>query len=201
MFKDLVCMIDILVTKAKGFLLAPVETFQSSKTDEPVLVFTYLSVLLLIDAILSSVIAMFVVPLLPGLTDLPIGIPLRAIGFLEVFIGSIIITIIFSVWLHFWVYILGGRKGLMQTVYAFVYGGTPWMLFGWIPFLSIIFTVWSVVLWIMGVRELQEMSTGKAVAAVLIAIIIPLVVLILILAAFAFGTWHTLQPTEVIRIG
>lgn|GEM_PF-704194 len=186
-------IIDALVTKAKGFLLAPVETFQQSKADEPSAVFTYFGVFLLINALLSAVIAMFIVQLFPGLDNLPIRGPLPALVFLAMFVGGFIITFVFAAWLHLCVYILGGRKGIMQTVRAVMYGSTLCLHFGWIPFFSFIFALWSFVLWILGVRELQEMSTGKAVAAVIIAVIIPLIVLMLLFAYLFISAVTTTQ--------
>jgi pilus assembly protein TadC len=44
--------------------------------------------------------------------------------------------------------------------------------------------LWSLVLGILGIRELQEMSTGKAILAVAIAVMIPLVIILLVAAYF-----------------
>jgi hypothetical protein len=186
-------MIDTLVAKAKGFLLAPVETFRQSKADEPSAVFTYFGVLLFINAIFSAIVAMFVSWMIPGLSAMAAGIPFPVIAFLMVFFGGFIITLLFAVWLHLWVYLLGGRRGIMQTVYAILYGSTPRLLMGWIPLVSILFVLWSFILWILGVRELQEMSTGRAVAAVVIAVLIPLVV-ILLLAAYLMVSVVSMSP-------
>jgi hypothetical protein len=49
-------MIDPIVTKVKGLLLKPVETFHLSRNDEPGVVFTYFGALLLLNAILSILI-------------------------------------------------------------------------------------------------------------------------------------------------
>jgi hypothetical protein len=175
-------MIATLIEKAKGFLQNPVESFQKSKADEPSAVFSYFGVLLLFNAILCAIVAMFVFQMIPGLARLPGGLPVPVIVFISMLFGGFIVTLVFSAWLHLWVYILGGRRGIMQTVSAIIYGSTPRLLFGWIPVISIIFVIWSFGLWILGVRELQELSTGKAVAAVVIAVIIPLIVIILIAA-------------------
>jgi hypothetical protein len=175
-------MIETLIAKVKGILLSPVETFRQSKNDELSAVFTYFGVLLFINALLSSLVAVIVVQMYPGLASLMGGIPIPVFVFIAMFVGGFILTLIAALWFHLWVSIFGGRKGIMQTVYAIVYAGTPRLLLGWIPVLSILFTFWSLVLIILGVRELQEMSTGKAVAAVLIAVIIPFIVMFLLMA-------------------
>ncbi|MFA6331668.1 MAG: YIP1 family protein [Methanoregula sp.] len=175
-------MIDTLVTKVKGFLLDPVETFRQSKTDELNAVFTYFGALLLINAILSALVAVLGMAVIPMYATNPFGLALPIMVFFMMLVGGCIATLIFAAWLHLWVYILGGRKGIMQTVNAMIYGSTPRLLLGWIPFIGIIFSLWSLALGILGIRELQELSTGKAILAVAIAVIIPLIIIILLVA-------------------
>jgi len=177
-------MIDTIVDKVKGFLLSPVATFQQSKNDEPGIVFTYFAALLLIHAILSAIIVAIGIEKMPVYPGMPSGIAIPVIVFLMALAGGFIVTLIFAAWLHLWVYILGGRKGIMQTFKAIIYGHTPRLLLGWIPFIGFIFMLWSLVLGILGIRELQEISTGEAILAVAIAIIIPLILIILIGAYF-----------------
>ena len=154
-------MIDTIVEKAKGFLTDPVGTFQRSRTDEPGTVFTYFSVLLLVNAIFSAILAAAFIGTIPLFAGMKFGALLPVIVFFAVLVGGFIITLIFAAWVHLWVYIFGGRKGIMQTINAIIYGHTPRLLFGWIPFIGFIFTLWSLVLNIIGLRELQELSTLK----------------------------------------
>jgi hypothetical protein len=189
-------MIDSLVTKVKGFLLDPVETFRQSGTDEPKAVFTYFGALLLFNAILSAVIAALGIKTLQQFAGMSYGVAFPVMVFFMMLVGGVICTIIFAVWLHLWVYILGGHKGIMQTINAVIYGSTPRLLLGWIPFIGIIFSLWSLVLGVLGIRELQELSTGKAVMAVAIAVIIPLIILIL-LAAWLWTSVATVTPVPV----
>jgi len=105
---------------------------------------------------------------------------------ISVLIGEAIDVIIGGLWLHIWVYLVGGRKGLTQTFKALMYGATPSLLLGWISLLgffapiwviwALIVEIWALIVEIIGIRQLHEISTGKAVAAVILAIIIPLVV-------------------------
>jgi hypothetical protein len=116
--------------------------------------------------------------------------------FFMMLVGSVICTLVFAAWLHLWVYVVGGRKGIMLTVNTVIYGSTPLLLLGWIPFLGIIFTLWSLVLGVLGIRELQEISTGKAIFAVAIAVIIPLFIVIL-LAAYLLVSYVTVTALPV----
>jgi len=175
-------MIDTLVTTVKGFLMDPVETFRQSKTNELKAVFTYFGALLLINAILSALISILGMAVIPTYATNPFGLALPVMVFFMMLVGGCIATLIFAAWLHLWVYILGGRKGIMQTVNAMIYGSTPRLLLGWIPFIGIIFSIWSLALGVLGIRELQELSTGKAILAVAIAVIIPLIIILLLVA-------------------
>jgi hypothetical protein len=177
-------MIDAIVTKVKGFLTNPVETFQQSKNDEPGVVFTYFGLLLLLHAILAALITFIGIEAMPRFAGMPGGIALPVVVFFMALVGGFICTLIFAAWLHLWVYLLGGRKGIMQTIKALIYGHTPRLLLGWIPFIGFIFMLWSLVLSILGIRELQEMDTTKAILAVAIAVLIPLILLILLAAWF-----------------
>ncbi|MEI7858127.1 MAG: Yip1 family protein [Methanomicrobiales archaeon] len=177
-------MIDTIVPKVKGFLLNPVETFQQSNNDEPGVVFTYFGLLLLLHAILVALIAAVRIEKIPMFPGMPGSPAFPVMVFFMALVGGFICTLIFAAWLHLWVYLLGGRKGIMQTINAVIYSHTPRLLLGWIPFIGIIFMLWSLVLGILGIRELQEISTTKAILAVAIAVMIPLIVFILLAAWF-----------------
>ena len=177
-------MISTLVDRVKGFFINPVETFQQSKNDEPVTVFSFFGILLLIHAVLSAIIAGIWIQRTPMFSGMPWVSDAPLIVFFFVLVGGFICTLIFAAWLHLWVYLFGGRKGIMQTVKAIIYGHTPRLLLGWIPFIGFIFMLWSLVLSILGIRELHEMSTLKAILAVAIAVMIPVILLILAAAYF-----------------
>jgi hypothetical protein len=177
-------MIDTLITKVKGFLLNPVETFRQSRADEPPAVFTYFGALLLFYAILSALITAVGIGHMQMFAGMSYGLALPVMVFFLVLVGGCIGMLIFAAWLHLWVYIFGGRKGIMQTINAVIYGSTPSLLLGWIPFISFLFSLWSLVLGILGIRELQELSSLKAILAVALAVMIPLILLLLLLAYF-----------------
>ncbi|MDP3563040.1 MAG: YIP1 family protein, partial [Methanoregula sp.] len=137
-------MTDPIVTKVKGFLLNPVETFQQSRNDKMGVVFTYFAALLLLNAILSLLIDAvgfesmqmfsgnmwgFTNPVRGFFISLASGYILTLILaawiiFMTLAVGFIF-TLIFAAWLHLWVYLFGGRKGIMQTFKAIMYGNTP----------------------------------------------------------------------------
>jgi hypothetical protein len=76
---------------------------------------------------------------------------------------------------HVFVILFGGQKGLTQTVKTVMYASTPALLLGWIPFVSFIGSVWTVILIIIGVRENQELTTGRAVLVVLVPLVLTVI--------------------------
>ena len=114
-----------------------------------------------------------------------------AITFFVVFmIMAILGAFIGGAILHIFVYIVGGRKGLTQTIKAGMYGSTASLLFGWLPIINIIAVIWSLVTEIIGIRQLHELTTGRAILAQVLPIIIAFI-LAMVLAAFlviAFST-------------
>ncbi|KAA0017425.1 MAG: hypothetical protein FE037_00760 [Thermoplasmata archaeon] len=177
--------------KVKGFLLSPVETFQKVKDEDLGPLMKYFVILTLIFSILMAVIMI-------GLTSamfsiLPVKFPFMAgtagglaavVTFITLLISLLIGLFVGAAIVHIFVYLLGGRKGYTQTVKAIGYGMTPSLLLGWIPFLNIIVGIWALIVEIIGIRELQEMSTGKAALAVILpGIIIGIIVGIAILLA------------------
>ena len=92
------------------------------------------------------------------------------VGLLPVF-GAFVSLFISGSWAHLFVRAFGGRKGYGNTIKAFAYGNTPVFLFGWIPFVGGLFWIWALVLNIIGIRQLHEISTGRAIGAVLLSIV------------------------------
>jgi hypothetical protein len=69
-------------------------------------------------------------------------------------------------------------------------------MLGWIPLVWILAWIWSLILSTLGVRELHGISTTRAVGAVILAVLIPLLVLVL-LAAFFFIAYTETGPLPV----
>ena len=169
--------------RIKGFLFSPSETFDNSKEDTIGDAFKYFVVLLAIYAVLFSIMVLvafsamsWIVGPWAAMMGLAAG-PILAVAMLVLtFISGIIAVFIMGLWMHIWVYIVGGRKGVKQTIKALMYGATPSYLLGWIPIVGIVAGIWALIVEIIGIRQLHELSTGKAVLAFILAIIIPVIV-------------------------
>ena len=190
-------MMNTVVEKVKGFLLAPAESFRKSRGDSVGAAFRYYVVLLIIYTILAAIVAVAVGmyafnDMIAQLAQSGIvGSALAdALGNMGSFVAAMTIFAVYLFFVislfgifitglvfHIFVLLFGGEKGLEKTITTTMYASTPYFLLGWIPYVSIIGYVWYLVLLIIGIRETQEIDTGKA----LLVVITPLI-LILILA-------------------
>lgn len=204
--------------KTKGFLLSPTETFNNVKDEGWGGSIGFFAKWLIIWAILITIIFAALIVWIRGMFeswvvlfpeiypeidvtqltawfDLFAGSMVVALGIVTI-ISGLIGILVGSLWMHIWVYICGGRKGVGQTIKSMAYGNTPSFLFGWIPFVGVIFSIWSLVVQIIGFRQLHEISTGRAVLAYLLgAIIIPAIVMAISFAALLSALSGLVPPT------
>lgn len=183
-----------IVERIKGFIIDPIETFRSAKSDDLGEALKYFIVILAIGAVLSGLLVMAGVNLYGDLAGMGIGTGIAAgismiiwmfiVGFIGLFIASLIF--------HLFVVILIGGNGLEQTVKAVAYGATPSMLLGWVPIINFITPFWALALYIIGIRELHDTTTGRAAAAVLLPLILLFVLAIILTTALvAYFTFST----------
>ena len=197
-----------IVELIKGFLFAPVETFGKVKSADIGDALKYFIVILLINVILTSIVTLIIASAVIAVIEqafsgLGIALPLAAgVGIIIWAIIIIVLTLVFvfivGAWFHLWVYLLGGKKGYIETMKAVMYGCTPYMIIGWVPIIGpFIGGLWSIVVEILGIRELHGISTGRAVAAYLVAVIILFIILVLI-ASYFFISMVSMSPVEPI---
>lgn len=154
------------------------------------------------NGFLGSVINFFLVALAVGLGTFFLTFEILGLVGTIVF-GTIFLTLGYFVGvLVFWVFakLFGGQAGYMSH-----YNGASFLALMALPniipivgpFLSMLTGLWGIVMHIFLVREIHKLSTGKAVAAVLIpylllfilfAIIVFVVIGILMAAGVAFGS-------------
>ncbi|MFZ1126660.1 YIP1 family protein [Methanoregula sp.] len=197
-------MFDTVIARAKGLLMNPVGTFQASRDDTAKTVFSYFGVLLVFYALLSAIVTALTVSAMSALGMYSAMLPAHGMGFavlmpvlvfVIVLIFCTIFTLVAGAWIHLLVWILGGKNGIMQTMKTIVYGMTPSLAFGWIPFIGFLFGIWSFILDIIGVRELGGLSTGKAALAMIIGVAIPLIILVYLIVVFYLPFLHSAMAT------
>jgi hypothetical protein len=175
--------------KVKGFLGAPSNTFNNVEAEALGSAVKYFAIWVVIYAILRTIVFYTLERRVfqtlwnsLGLSDAavylyyfdPVVFALLAVlgAFASLFISGSLI--------HLVVRAFGGRKGYGNTIKAFAYGYTPVFLFGWIPFVGMLFPLWALVLNIIGIRRLHEISTGRAIGAVLLGIVALVIIAVLI---------------------
>lgn len=174
--------------KIKGFILFPSITFEKVKKEGVDDSIRYYFSLLMIYTVIISIIYF-----ITNYKDEPMLLFFAMLGSVA---GGLLILIIGAAWLHLWIVLLGGR-GYIKTVKIIAYARTPQLLFGWIAILPSllmhtfiiphivslllegIFLAWVFALTVIGVREIHEFTTSKAILGVIISLI-PLILLITI---------------------
>ena len=170
--------------KIKSALTSPSQLFNAVKGEKGFKTpLTYYAVLALVSSILSALVSAYISnPVLPKVVY---SSSLIVLSIVVSWIASFIVAFIFVAIVHVFVYLLGGKGGYLQTYKAYVYGMTPSLMLGWLPFVNIIVALYSgLYLFPKGMSILQNMGFGRALAAVLLPIII--ISLIMVALFFAF---------------
>lgn len=173
--------------KVKGFLTKPSKTFDASKEEtlnEAIKYYAIVAVISAFSIMLFLAYAYYFGPVM-GYRGMPLGagggIITAALSSGLAAIPMIIGAFITGAILHIFVYIVGGRKGIVQTIKAVMYGSTPGLLLAWLsPAILPIPMIWPLVLTILGIRQLHELTTGRAIVAVLIPMITAFILIIVL---------------------
>ena len=205
-----------IVEYAKGFLLSPVETFKKTKGMPLSAAYQYYVVLLIIFTVLFGIVflvagsvafnavvtQMMYTPLIGNALSSGIA---KFGGFIFasevlmvylVFLAMLVGVFISGLLLHVFVLLMGGEKGVEQTLKTKMFALTPALLLGWIPYVSIIGVIWSIVLAVIGLKENQEMTSEKAAGAVIIPLVLALIFAIigLVVISSFLGAIHSILP-------
>ena len=197
-------MLERIIKKTRGLLFKPAEEFQQSRTDETLPVITYFFSLLIFCAGITTAIQFLLIApvfLLSASSSSGGGMSSSSFfspemlfswvvtGFLAIIILVTFFAVLFALWTHVWVYLLGGRNGFFQTLHAILYSMTPSLLFGWIPLFGFFANIWTLILFFFGIRELQDMDDGRAVAVILLSVFVTILVLVILFMAVTFSYW------------
>jgi hypothetical protein len=200
-------MLETFVEDLKGFLMKPADAFKKAKGASLGAAYQYYFVLLIIFTILFGIVTVSMgiasfthmvnqigtFPWIGGLLSGGLAKFSAFVVALEVFtVYATFLCMLFSVFLgglflHVFVLLVGGEKGVVQTIKTNMYAATPFLLLGWIPYVSIIGAIWSFILLIIGLEQTQEISIGKALLVVLIPVI--LAIILALLGAAVIGTF------------
>jgi hypothetical protein len=193
-------MLEDLIPNIRGLLLSPVESFENLKTSSLSKTYQQYVILLLVYTVLVAVVSaisslMTYYNMMIQLISIPIIgqylIPkielfkpiILNLSFFSVYL--LFITLFFGIFLkgfflHVFVILLGGEKGVTKTIQVLMYSVTPFFLLGWIPYISIIGFIWTLVLSIIGFYVIQEIPAWKSALVIVIPIIFLIIGLILL---------------------
>lgn len=101
---------------------------------------------------------------------IPTAITKPQITFLTIFVFPLLgyltglfFSFVVSGLLHVWIYIFGGRAEFAKTYQLFAYSSTPNYLLGWIPYLSFLAQIYTIVLFVIGTQKLHKVSLVRAI--------------------------------------
>lgn len=199
--------------KMKGFLLKPSQTFNACKDEslgEAIKYFVYFYV----------IVALISIPLSLNSKELAsfLGLETYGIGGIFILFALIIGILIEGAFTHIGVYLFGGRKGINQTIKAVFYSTAILILFfivieffKQIPYNNniplfiidiseIIAGIWTLVLIILGVRQLHEITTLRATMGVLFINLIPIILILLVMGLVLVNYPSTDDSNEGINL-
>jgi len=180
-----------------GFLTRPRETFARSKGKSLGCAYQYYAGLLIIFSVLFAFVTIILgvahfnaviqqVAMIPFIGEALSGGLSHFSGFVAIwrlFAAYVLfLMLLFGIFMmgfvfHAFVLLFGGEKGVVQTLRTTMFAATPALLLGWIPYIWIIGLVWAVVIFIIGISETQEISTGSGAAVIIVPLILKLIFL------------------------
>jgi len=127
-----------------------------------------------------------------GLLGAGVGYSAALFGIVALYVAALLNLFIGGAWLHLWVYVLGGKQGIKQTWKAMIYASTPSLLLGWIPFVNIFTGLWTFILTLLFIGDMQKIGWPKALLAVIIAGIIPALIVFLAVGSLLSALMYTI---------
>jgi len=165
--------------KVKGFFLKPSATFQATRTESLSSAFQYYVILLIIFSVLVFIVFAVAFTAFPavmsGLLPPVFGIELSLYLVFFLFVLRLYGIFLGGLAYHVFVILFGGKQGVAQTLKTVMYASTPDLLLGWIPIVSAAGAVWTLILIIIGIRENQDMSLGRAIWVVIVPVVLSLI--------------------------
>lgn len=195
--------------KIKGIFLEPSKFFETVK-EEPLaeaikyfidIIVLYLAITVFFDIFLflfTKQIGDFIYRLNPNIYGTKMAFIFIFLWGLPVYnlIFTVIGVFILGPVIHIGIYIMGGRKRISQTLKSVIYTSPILFLFGliqgltlvvflwlqWMPFLflAVFPLIWALVVEIIGLRKLHDLTTGRAIVALIISFIILIFVNVII---------------------
>lgn len=177
-----------ILTKIKDVLAAPHKFFQRMQKEKGLKkAFIYFAILSLFSTVLGFLFSLLMLPVYQNiLASISLNIPTlqynsgwvvlnQAISYIIGLLASFLIAGL----LHVWIMIFGGKARYEKTYQLYVYSSTPLYLFGWIPVLGFIASIYWLVLLIIGTMKVHKIKKTRAILMYAIPIALFFVFIIL----------------------
>lgn len=149
-------------------------------------------ILIAIYSLLSAVVATLTqIPQLLVLAStifdpsISIGIGIAVIPIVTIFtiVVSFIVFLVSGALFFIWLYIWGGRQPLSVFIRMYIYVSIPLFLFGWIPYIGILASFYTIILLILAINDIYEFSVVKSILVVLLPIVLIVVGIVILFIA------------------
>lgn len=157
----------------------PTKTFEEISTDKLGRSLLYFLIIEIILSIILIIFGYFFIRIfISGFFENSYSLQWMTLPLLLVMIplGGFIAILAFSLFIHIFVLVFGGKGRFSQTLKVAIYSSTPAILLFWLPPLFIVAVVYSTVLTCIGICILQKLTKIRAI----FASIIPILLLILL---------------------
>lgn len=162
----------------KSLFLDPHGFFRSIKDDHWKIGYRYYFAIIVIYAIVIGIISLFTIGMIWSL-----GM------FILILITLSINPFISSLFLFFGIRIMKGKGGLQNSLNIYIYSSFPSLLFGWIPIIGMAAGLLTLYLQVVGVKEFEKFTTGRAIGAVFIVFVIIIGLILVTLAILFFAVF------------
>lgn len=99
--------------------------------------------------------------------------------FAVLLISAVAVPLIVGIWLHVWVYLFGGRRGIGQTLKTVLYSYTLFFVISWVPVVGLFGGALSTLYpQSIGIRELHYLPPRRATGAVCVAAFLPVLIFV-----------------------
>jgi len=170
-----------MLNKIKKVMFNPSGFFSKLKEKSVKNAFIYLAFIAAVYAVLYAVMSIIFVSLVGEITG-PfqyIYPTVYAVGAWLIILMSAVsygitlgLSFLWGAVLHLWLMIWGVKSDYKKTYQLYVYGNTPSIVLGWIPFVNFIIWIWSMIILIVGTMKVYGTSKTKATWIYLLPIII-----------------------------
>lgn len=192
-----------LPEKIKEFMFNPSHAFRQVRDERAGETFVYLLALVVFCGAMATVMTFLAElphPFSGSLAGNSVPAPDPAIVIVDLVtfvLVTLVATVVYGLWLHIWVYLLGGRRGVWQTEKSLFYAATPTLILAWIPVIgTLVGMVWTVIISVAGIRELQGLDDNRAAIAVILGVVIAVVVVVLIVGGMIYALLSSLPMTS-----